>query len=191
MNSTFEQKNTQHKMAEMKAMQQTALSRNIDKAGNIQKTVMLTEENWTGLTGAVELTGQSVLELQKTAEHLLTDEQMDAKLKAQVQALMEQHQTAISEMQTTVQELAENSSEYWTQMESSVEQSLNRMQREQETTLQDFEKRVGRASENYSFKLSEVTASMNRSARRLRWLTYLPTVILVLWELLRHLFLPD
>ena len=172
-------------------MQQTALSRNIDKAGNIQKTVMLTEENWTGLTGAVELTGQSVLELQKTAEHLLTDEQMDAKLKAQVQMLMEQHQTAISEMQTTVQELAENSAEYWTQMESSVEHSLNRMQREQEMTLRDFEKQVGRASENYSFRLSEATASMNRSARRLRWLTYLPTVILVLWELLRHLFLPD
>ena len=191
MNSAFEQKSTQHKMAEMKAMQQTALSRNIDKAGNIQKTVMLTEENWTGLTGAVELTGQSVLELQKTAEHLLTDEQMDAKLKAQVQALMEQHKTAISEMQTTVQELVENSAEYWTQMENGVERGLNRMQREQETALKDFEKQVGRASENCSFKLSEVTASMNRSARRLRWLTYLPTVILVLWELLRHLFLPD
>ena len=103
MNSAFEHSNTRPSMADMKAMQQTALSRNIDKAGNIQKAVTLTEENWTGLTNAVELTGQSVLQLQESVEHLLTDEQMDAKLKAQVQSLMEQHRTAISEMQSEVQ----------------------------------------------------------------------------------------
>lgn len=65
MNSAFEHSNTRPSMADMKAMQQTALSRNIDKAGNIQKAVTLTEENWTGLTNAVELTGQSVLQLQE------------------------------------------------------------------------------------------------------------------------------
>lgn len=84
MNSAFERSNTRPSMSDVKAMQQTALSRNIDKAGNIQKAVTLTEENWTGLTNAVELTGQSVLQLQESVEHLLTDEQMDAKLKAQV-----------------------------------------------------------------------------------------------------------
>ena len=60
MNSAFEHSNTRPSMADMKAMQQTALSRNIDKAGNIQKAVTLTEENWTGLTNAVELTLKNV-----------------------------------------------------------------------------------------------------------------------------------
>ena len=87
MNSTFEQKNTRPSMAEMKAMQQTALSRNIDKAGNLQKAVTLTEENWTGLTGAVALTGESMLRLEERVGHLLTGEQMDAMLKEQMGAM--------------------------------------------------------------------------------------------------------
>ena len=191
MNSTFERSNTRPSMADMKAMQQTALSHNIDKAGNIQKAVTLTEENWTGLTNAVELTGQSVLQLQESVEHLLTDEQMDAKLKAQVQALMAQHRTAISEMQLEVQKLTESSTERWKQMENSAERTLNRMQRDQEVALMEFGKQVGRASEEYSTELSRASDSVKRFASRIQLQMYLPTIILVLWELVRHLFLLD
>ena len=191
MNSTFERSNTRPSMADMKAMQQTALSHNIDKAGNIQKAVTLTEENWTGLTNAVELTGQSVLQLQESVEHLLTDEQMDAKLKAQVQALMAQHRTAISEMQLEVQKLTESSTERWKQMENSAERTLNRMQRDQEVALKEFGKQVGRASEEYSTELSRASDSVKRFASRIQLQMYLPTIILVLWELVWHLFLLD
>ena len=185
MNSTFERSNTRPSMSDMKAMQQTALSRNIDKAGNIQKAVTLTEENWTGLTG------QSVLQLQENVEHLLTDEQMDAKLKAQVQSLMEQHKTAISEMQLEVQKLTESSTRHWTQMENSVERTLNRMQRDHEAALKEFGKQVGRASAEYSTELSRASDSVKRSASRIHLQMYLPTIILVVWELVRHLFLLD
>ena len=191
MNSTFERSNTRPSMADMKAMQQTALSRNIEKAGNIQKAVTLTQENWTGLTNAVELTGQSVLRLQESVEHLLTDEQMDAKLKAQVQSLMEQHRTSISEMQTAVQELNESSTRHWTQMENSVERTLNRMQRNHEAALKEFGNQVGRASAEYSTELSRASDSVRESASRIQLQMYLPTIILVVWELVRHLFLLD
>ena len=189
MNSTFEKNNTKPTMAELQAMQKTALNRNIDKAGNIQKAVTLTEENWTGLTGAVELTGQAVLKLQETMEQLPSGEQMDAILKAQVQLLMAEHMTAISEMQKAVRELNESNSRHWTQVQNSVTDSLNTMRQEQTEALKKFEKQVGRASEKYSSELSEVTTSMKRSANRLQWQLYLPTIILVLWELVRHLFL--
>ena len=191
MNSAFEHSNTRPSMADMKAMQQTALSRNIEKAGNIQKAVTLTQENWTGLTNAVELTGQSVLRLQESVEHLLTDEQMDAKLKAQVQSLMEQHRTSIAEMQTAVQELNESSTRHWTQMENSVERTLNRMQRNHEAALKEFGKQVGRASAEYSTELSRASDSVRESASRIQLQMYLPTIILVVWELVRHLFLLD
>lgn len=191
MNSTFERSSTRPSMADMKAMQQTALSRNIEKAGNIQKAVTLTEENWAGLTDAVELTGQSVLQLQESVEHLLTDEQMDAKLKAQVQSLMEQHRTSISEMQTAIQELNESSTRHWTQMENSVERTLNRMQRDHEAALKEFGKQVGRASAEYSTELSRASDSVRESASRIQLQMYLPTIILVVWELVRHLFLLD
>ena len=191
MNSAFEHSNARPSMADMKAIQQTALSRNIEKAGNILKAVTLTEENWIGLTDAVELTGQSVLRLQESVEHLLTDEQMDAKLKAQVQSLMEQHRTAISEMQLEVQKLTESSTSHWTQMENNVERTLNRIQRDQETALKEFGKQVGRASAEYSTELSRASDSVKRSASRIQLQMYLPTIILVVWELVRHLFLLD
>ena len=189
MNSTFEKNNTQPTMAELQAMQKTALNRNIDKAGNIQKVVTLTEENWTGLTGAVDLTGQAVLKLQETMEQLPSGEQMDSMLKAQVQLVMTEHYTAISEMQKAVRELNESNTRHWTQVQKSMTDSLNAMRQEQTETLKKFEKQVGRASEKYSSELSEVTTSMKRSANRLQWQLYLPTIILVLWELVRHLFL--
>lgn len=191
MNSNFEQKNTQPTMAEMQAMQKTALRRSMDKAGNIQKSITLTEENWTGLTSAVEMTGQSVLKLQESVGHLLTDEQMDAMLKEQVQTLLAEHSAAVTAMQTTVQELNESSARHLRQVQKSMTDSLNTMRRDQEAALKHFGKQVGRASEDFSSKLSRATDSMEDSANRVQWQLYLPTVILVLWELVRHLFLLD
>ena len=192
MNSTFEHNKSQTSMEEMKAMQQkTTFARNMEKAGNIQKAVTLTEENWTGLTKAVEQTGQTALELKESMEHLLTGEQMDEKLKAQVQALLEQHRTAISEMQTAVRELNESSVVHWNRIVEFTEDSLRATKQAQETALKEFGKQVGRASENYSSELSRATDSVKESVNRIKWQMYLPTIILVLWELVRHLFLLD
>ena len=191
MNSNFEQKNTQPTMAEMQAMQKAALRRSMDKAGNIQKSITLTEENWTGLTNAVELTGQSVLKLQESVGHLLTDEQMDAMLKEQVQTLLAEQSTAVTAMQTTVQELSESSARHLRQVQKSMTDSLNTMRRDQEAALKEFGKQVGRASEEYSTELSRASDSVKRFASRIQLQMYLPTIILVLWELVRHLFLLD
>ena len=76
-------------------------------------------------------------------------------------------------------------------MENSAERTLNRMQRDQEVALKEFGKQVGRASEDFSSKLSRATDSVEDSANRVQWQLYLPTVVLVLWELVRHLFLLD
>ena len=192
MNSTSERNFTRPSMEEMKAMQQkTTFARNMEKAGNIQKAVTLTEENWTGLTKAVEQTGQTALELKESMEHLLTGEQMDEKLKAQVQTLLEQHRTAISEMQMAVRELNESSVVHWNRIVEFTEDSLRATKQAQETALKEFGKQVGRARENYSSELSRATDSVKESVNRIKWQMYLPTIILVLWELVRHLFLLD
>ena len=189
MNSTLEKRNTQATMEEMKVMQQTALSRSIDRAANIQKAITLTEANWTGLIEALELTGRSALKLQDIMDQLITNEDMDMMLKAQVKSLMGQYQTAVSNMQTAAAELNKSCAAHLKRTEDAIDLSLSRMQRDQETLLKEFEKQVGRANEKYSFNLSEATASMYRSANRIHWQMYLPTIILVLWELVRHLLL--
>ena len=77
------------------------------------------------------------------------------------------------------------------QVQKSMTDSLNTMRRDQEAALKEFGKQVGRASEDFSSKLSRATDSMEDSANRVQWQLYLPTVVLVLWELVRHLFLLD
>ena len=189
MNSTLEKRDTQPTMEEMKVMQQTALSRSIDRAANIQKAITLTEANWTGLIEALELTGRSVLKLQDTMDQLITNEDLDMMLKAQAKSLMGQHQTAVSDMQTAAAELNKSCAAHLKRTEDAIDHSLSRMQHSQETMLKEFEKQVGRVNEKYSFNLSEATASMHSSANRIRWQMYLPTIILVLWELVRQLLL--
>lgn len=191
MNSTLEKRNTRPSMEEMKVMQQTALRRSIDKAANIQKAVTLTEANWTGLIEALELTGRSFLKLQDTMDRLITDEDLDMMLKAQVKSLMGQYKTAVSDMQMVAAELNKSCAAHLKRTEDAIDLSLSRMQRDQKTLLKEFEKQVGRTNEKYSFNLSEATASMHRSANRIHWQMYLPTIILVLWELVRHLLLLD
>ena len=135
------------------------------------------------------LTGESMLRLEEHVGQLLTGEQMDTMLKAQVQSLMEQHRLAVETMQTAVRDLNESSVVHWNRIVEFTEDSLRETKQAQETVLKEFGKQVGRASERYSSELSEVTDVLKRSARRVQWQMYLPTVVLVLWELVRHLFL--
>ena len=102
---------------------------------------------------------------------------------------MEQHRLAVEMMQTAVRDLNGSSVIHWNRIVEFTEDSLRETKQAQETALKEFGKQVGRASERHSSELSEVTDMLKRSARRVQWQMYLPTVVLVLWELVRHLFL--
>lgn len=176
-------------LAELKARQQMVLQANMNKATNLQKSVMLTEDNWTGLTRAVELTGQSILRLQEMAEHMMTSEQMDEKLSAQVSSLLAQHAEAVTEMRNAVEELAAVSTESLEQMHQAMTDTVNRTARQMETELKNFQSQVGRTREDLSTDISRARDTLDKSASSMMWKMYLPTVILVLWELVRYLFL--
>lgn len=176
-------------LAELKARQQMALQANMNKATNLQKSVMLTEDNWTGLIRAVELTGQSVLRLQEMAEHLMTSEQMDEKLSAQVSSLLAQHTQAVTEMRNAVEKLAAVSTESLEQMRQAMTDTVNRTARQMEAELKNFRSQVGRTREDLSTDISRARDTLDESASSMMWKMYLPTVILVLWELVRYLFL--
>ena len=94
-------------------------------------------------------------------------------------------------MQMAVRELNESSVVHWNRIVEFTEDSLRATKQAQETALKEFGKQVGRASENYSSELSRATDSVKESVNRIKWQMYLPTIILVLWELVRHLFLLD
>ena len=192
MSSAFEKHASP--MDELLAMQQIALQANLNKASNIQKAVTLTEANWMGLTQAMELTGNSILKAQETLEHLPTTQEMATLLAGQAGNLTAAHTEAVQQIQKTVQELLETSREnlQWMQkewMQKEMQETRAASQRESEKLLKEFQSQAGKISETYSSRLSKAEDTLRESANSIRWKMYIPTIILVLWELVRHLWL--
>ena len=180
MSSAFEKHTSP--MDELLAMQQSALQANLNKASNIQKAVTLTEANWMGLTQAMELTGNSILQAQETLERLPTTQEMNTLLAAA-------HTEAVQQIQKTVQELLETSRENLQWMQEEMQETRAASQRENEKLLKEFQSQAGKISETYSSRLSRAEDTLRESANSIRWKMYIPTIILVLWELVRHLWL--
>ena len=63
------------------------------------------------------------------------------------------------------------------------------------TTLQlkdltrELEKQVGRTSEEFGKAILQEQEQMKRTSRKLFWISMIPSLILVVWELTRHIWL--
>lgn len=171
MNSGYEQKNYP---ASMEAM--ITMRKDMDKARNIQKAVTLTEENWLGLASAVEQTGRAVLDTKEAVTQLPTAQQTEQLMQEQVRQLMQSHAEMVQQLRQEVQTLRAQS-----------EAHSREMQRQQTEATKEFAKQVGSASERFSSELSEAQEQLTDCTKKVRWQMYLPTAILVLWELVRLL----
>ena len=212
MSSAFEKHSSP--MDELLAMQQSALQVNLNKASNIQKAVTLTEANWMGLTRAMELTGNSIANAKAlenafrqngirmvsdgTDNHLIlmdltgtgrTGKEMETLLVGQAGNLTAAHTEAVQQIQQTVQELLETSRENLRWMQEAMQETRTANRRESEKLLKEFQSQAGKISETYSSRLSGAEDMLRESANSIRWKMYIPTIILVLWELVRHLWL--
>lgn len=187
MSSAFEKHASP--MDELLAIQQSALQANLNKASNIQNAVTLTEANWMGLTQAMELTGNSILKAQETLERLPTTQEMNTLLAGQAGNLTAAHTEAVQQIQKTVQALLETSRETLQWMQEEMQETRAASQRESEKLLKEFQLQAGKISETYSSRLSRAEDTLRESANSIRWKMYIPTIILVLWELVRHLWL--
>lgn len=153
------------------------------------KAVTLTEANWMGLTQATELTGNSILKAQETLERLPTTQEMATLLAGQAGNLTAAHTEAVQQIQQTVQELLGTSRENLRWMQEAMQETRAASQRESEKLLKEFQSQAGQISETYSSRLSKAEDTLRESANSIRWKMYIPTIILVLWELVRHLWL--
>ena len=176
-------------MDELLSMQHSALQANLNKAANIQRAVTLTEANWIGLTRAMELTGNAILRAQETLERLPTAQEMETLLAGQTGSLTEAHAEAVRQIQQAVRELLEDSRENLRWMQEAMQETRAASQWESEKLLKEFQSQAGKISETYSLRLSRAEDTLRESASSIGWKMYAPTIILVLWELVRHLWL--
>lgn len=95
------------------------------------------------------------------------------------------------------------SGDYWIpdlRLESTEQRPLNkygRMRRSflqkhrpvQYSTMKSMERQVGRTSEEFGKAILREQEQMKRTSRKLFWISMIPSLILVVWELTRHIWL--
>lgn len=86
-------------------------------------------------------------------------------------------------------ELLDASRENLRWMQDAMQETRADSQWESEKLLKEFQSQAGKISEAYFSRLSRAEDTLRESASSIGWKMYAPTIILVLWELVRHLWL--
>ena len=166
MNSESEKKS----LPELKAQAQ----RNLDVAKQTTSFVSVPERSWTAL---IQLQQNQIKMLGSIAESLKTLatwsdlSDMQEEQLAQLTAHAEQTEQTLTAFQEMLQAQAEQ------------------IQTVTSTSMETFQSQVGKASESFSQQLSTVEQTVKRSLKKLILVSLIPTILLIIWELIRHIWL--
>ena len=166
MNSGSEKK----ALPELKAQAQ----RNLDVAKQTEPFVSVPERSWTAL---IQLQQTQINMLSSIVESLKTLatwndlSDMQEELLTQLTAHAEQTEQTLTAFQETRQEHAEQ------------------IQTATLTSMETFRSQAGKASESFSQQLSSEEQRVKRSVKKLIMASLIPTILLIIWELIRHIWL--
>ena len=155
---------------EMKAAQRDIIS----KAESVQPTVAVMEPNWKAMIDSQKLQVKTLGEIQEKLDTLTTEERMRAFLDMQLQVLRTDGQTSREAMEQYRQMLMREAQNTTSSVES---------------TMKDMEKAVGKMSEEFGNAISQEQERMKNTLKKLFWISMIPSLILVVWELTRHIWL--
>lgn len=80
---------------------------------------------------------------------------------------------------------AEAMEEYRQMLMQEAKNTANTMQ----NMMKLMEQQVGRMSEEFGKSLSQTQERMKNTSKKLLWISMIPSLILVVWELMRHIWL--
>ena len=73
-----------------------------------------------------------------------------------------------------------------TEFQMTLQQQAEQIQAATSTSMETFQSQVGKASESFSQQLSSDEQTVKRSLKRLIWASLIPTILLIIWELIQH-----
>lgn len=158
MSSNFERKSLDRLKEQSRQQLQTA--------AEVVPCVTVTEKNWTAMIGHQQSQIQLLVEIQTAAAQLATKEELMEYLDQRVQEL-EHHSM---EMQSVAQNFRQR-------MEQSADEITN-----------NLSSQAGRISENFSQNLSLEQERMSKYTDRLFCIALIPSAVLVILELISHIF---
>ena len=155
---------------EMRAAQRDMIS----KAEAVQPTVAVMEANWRAMIDSQKAQVKTMGEILEKLDTLTTEERFLAQLELQLQVLRTDGKASAEVMEQYRQTLMREAQNTTSSMESS---------------MKSLERQVGKMSEEFGRVISQEQERMKNTSKKLLWISMIPSLILVVWELTRHIWL--
>ena len=146
----------------------------ISKAEAVQPTVAVMEPNWRAMIESQKMQVKTMGEILEKLDTLTTEERMTAYLNMQLQLLKEDGQASREAME-----------QYWQTLMREVHNNTITMQ----DTMKSMERQVGKMNEEFGRAILQERERMKNTSKKLFWISMIPSLILVVWELTRHIWL--
>ena len=166
MNSESEKKS----LPELKAQAQ----RNLDVAKQTTRFVSVPERSWTAM-----------VQLQQTQINMLGSIAESLKTLATWSDLSDMQEEQLAQMTAH----AKKTEQTLTAFQETLQAQTEQIQTATSTLMESFQSQAGNASESFSQQLSSEEQTAKRSLKKLILASLIPTILLIIWELIRHIWL--
>ena len=156
--------------AEMRAVQRDMIS----KAEAVQPTVAVMEPNWKAMIESQKAQVKTLVEIQEYLDTLTTEKQLLVYMDRQLEILRQDGQASREAMEQYRQTLMREAQNTTSTMQD---------------TMKSMERQVGKMNEEFGKAISQEQEQMKRTSKKLFWISMIPSLILVVWELTRHIWL--
>ena len=146
----------------------------ISKAESVQPTVAVMEPNWNALIASQKAQVKTLGEILEKFDTLSTEERLRAHLEMQLQILRSDGKASVEVME-----------QYRQTMMQEVKNATSLMQ----DTVKSLERQAGNLNEKFGKAISQEQERMKHTSKKLFWISMIPSLILVVWELVRHIWL--
>ena len=166
MSSPYEKKSAAAMRQEQKDM--------ISIAEAVQPTVAVMEPNWRAMIASQKAQVKTLEEILTHLDLLTTADQLMDYMGQQMEILKQHAEDSIQTME-----------QYQEAMMTSVE-TVDQMCQRAKTSL---EKQAGSVSEKFGRAILQEQERMKNTSKKLFWISMIPSLILVVWELTRYIWL--
>ena len=155
---------------EMRAAQRDMIS----KAEAVQPTVAVMEPNWKAMIDSQKAQVDTLGKILEKLGTLTTEERLLAQLEMQLQVLRSDGKASAEAMEKYRQMLTREAQNTTVTMQD---------------TMKSMERQVGKMNEEFGKAILQEQERMKNTSKKLFWISMIPSLILVVWELTRHIWL--
>ena len=146
----------------------------ISKAEAVQPTVAVMEPNWKAMIDSQKAQVDTLGKILEKLGTLTTEERLLAQLEMQLQVLRSDGKASAEAMEQYRQTLMREAQNTTSTMQD---------------TMKSMERQVGKMNEEFGKAISQEQERMKHTSKKLFWISLIPSLILVIWELTRHIWL--